>query len=390
MHDTWLYSWFYSRLPRTRGSCKQLRGPRASRSVPRKPSASLPRAATWRGRAPAGRQPRRPWARSGDCHPKYPSPDLPRLVRLTRGLRPRVLLALGGAGAGWAGPKSRGQRRRRSVPTATARVPPASHAGCGRESPAPLPCFAPQPLKEGKGGCSALSRAVSGAFRQEENTRLGFWGQEGSRCANHVLMFLWPSFRLVFVTALSSRPLVPPAAQDVVAAPSNETWRQESVGEAQTLPPGCHDQATSCVHRGAGMERAGAAEKLLQSGKVLPFLILFYYFFFPSKITASLFRPAAAPLVLCIAPISWCRGCLVLGSLGASPPEKKEVAASCHVSAGNSADRNRYSRAAHLTSLILGPSFHFLPLRAASIAGSGGSLGREAPAPAPNLIHRGN
>lgn len=175
-----------------------------------------------------------------------------------------MLLALGGAGAGSAGPESRGQRRRRSVPTAAARVPPASHAGCGRESPAPLPCFALQPRGEGKGGCRALSGAAFGAFRQEENTRLGFWGRKAPAVPTASRCFCGRVFTWFLLPLSPATPLSLLEAGTWKQPPPVKHGGRSRSGRLKPCPPGCRDQATSCVHHGAGMERAGAAEKFLQ------------------------------------------------------------------------------------------------------------------------------
>ena len=51
-------------------------------------------------------------ARRHDCRPKHPSPDLPRLVRLTRGLRPGCCQPSEARGAGSAGLETLGSHRR--------------------------------------------------------------------------------------------------------------------------------------------------------------------------------------------------------------------------------------------------------------------------------------
>lgn len=56
-------------------------------------------------------------ARRHDCSPKHPSPDLPRLVRLTRGLRPGCCRPSEARGAGSAGLETLGSHRRGSRPS---------------------------------------------------------------------------------------------------------------------------------------------------------------------------------------------------------------------------------------------------------------------------------
>lgn len=89
----------------------------------------------------------------------------------------------------------------------------------------------------------------------------GFLRGEGSCYVNYVLM--WLNLHLVFVTAVTSHPLVLPASQDVVAVPANKASRQA----AALLLGGSVDEslgkkgmeASCCVSAENGNRYSGAA-----------------------------------------------------------------------------------------------------------------------------------